>query len=238
MAVLVLNQSRQSEQRSSSPASGHPTMYLADDTGLKLELPYAPRTVERGGLSASWQSVDRAGRKPLLLKDGPQLDALSFDVLILGDPTDHQASAEGILAQLRELAERAGRVTVGNMGPSERGTWRLVGAQQRSELRAHGTNLITRATVSLSFLEASDVVVAVGPVTGGAKPPPAVKRKTTAAGKPGGAARAHTFRSGDTLTAIAVRLYGDGSKWRRIADANGIRDPRKLKVGTVLKVPA
>lgn len=42
---------------------------------------------------------------------------------------------------------------------------------------------------------------------------------------------------GDTLWEIAQRFYGDGTKWRLIANANGIDDPRRLQVGTVLIIP-
>jgi hypothetical protein len=45
-------------------------------------------------------------------------------------------------------------------------------------------------------------------------------------------------RSGDRLTALAWEEYGDASKWRPIADANGIDDPKNLEVGKRLIIPA
>jgi hypothetical protein len=44
-------------------------------------------------------------------------------------------------------------------------------------------------------------------------------------------------RSGDRLSGIAAAVYRDASRWREIARANGIRDPRVLPPGTVLKLP-
>jgi len=41
----------------------------------------------------------------------------------------------------------------------------------------------------------------------------------------------------DTLWSIAVQLYGDGQKWRDIAEANGIADETKIAVGTTLIIP-
>lgn len=41
----------------------------------------------------------------------------------------------------------------------------------------------------------------------------------------------------DTLWGIALKFYGDGKQWKRIAQANGITDPSKLPVGKVLKIP-
>jgi nucleoid-associated protein YgaU len=42
---------------------------------------------------------------------------------------------------------------------------------------------------------------------------------------------------GDTLWDIAGAEYGDPQQWRRIADANGVENPRTLQVGTVLEIP-
>jgi nucleoid-associated protein YgaU len=43
----------------------------------------------------------------------------------------------------------------------------------------------------------------------------------------------------DTLPRIAARpeVYGDAGQWKKIANANGIRDPRSLRVGRRLKIP-
>ena len=47
-----------------------------------------------------------------------------------------------------------------------------------------------------------------------------------------------TVRQGDSLWAFAAGEYGDASEWRRIAAANGIRNPRKLRSGEMLVLPA
>ena len=41
---------------------------------------------------------------------------------------------------------------------------------------------------------------------------------------------------GDTLWEIACRYYGDGTKWKTLAEKNGVADPRKLPVGKVLEL--
>lgn len=41
----------------------------------------------------------------------------------------------------------------------------------------------------------------------------------------------------DTLPLIAAEEYGDATKWRPIADANGIETPRDLEPGTELLIP-
>ena len=42
---------------------------------------------------------------------------------------------------------------------------------------------------------------------------------------------------GDTLERIAARAYGDPGRWREIARANHIDDPRSLQVGVELVIP-
>lgn len=49
--------------------------------------------------------------------------------------------------------------------------------------------------------------------------------------------QSHVVQRGDTLSGIAARYYGRPSEWRRIADENGIEDPRRLVAGAVLTVP-
>jgi LysM repeat protein len=41
----------------------------------------------------------------------------------------------------------------------------------------------------------------------------------------------------DTLWALAVKYYGDGSKWPTIAQANGIKNAKTLAIGTLLTIP-
>lgn len=55
--------------------------------------------------------------------------------------------------------------------------------------------------------------------------------------KGGSGAAVHQVRPGDTLSSIAERYLGAASKWKVVAEANGIADPRALKVGAVLKIP-
>jgi nucleoid-associated protein YgaU len=50
-------------------------------------------------------------------------------------------------------------------------------------------------------------------------------------------AKKYTLQQGDTLSMIAYRQYNDASLWRRIAEANGIDDPRRLSPGRVILIP-
>ena len=47
----------------------------------------------------------------------------------------------------------------------------------------------------------------------------------------------HIVHEGDSLQSIAYRSYGDPSRWRLIAEANGIDDPLRLRRGDSLTIP-
>lgn len=43
--------------------------------------------------------------------------------------------------------------------------------------------------------------------------------------------------SGDTLGKISKKIYGTAGKWKKIAEYNGITNPKLLKVGMTLRIP-
>ena len=49
--------------------------------------------------------------------------------------------------------------------------------------------------------------------------------------------KSYVVRRGDSLSGIAAVVYQDASKWREIAVANEIQDPRRLEPGRVLNLP-
>jgi nucleoid-associated protein YgaU len=51
-------------------------------------------------------------------------------------------------------------------------------------------------------------------------------------------AQTYTVREGDTLSGISSALWNDPAKWRVLADANEVANPRVLEPGRALIVPA
>lgn len=49
--------------------------------------------------------------------------------------------------------------------------------------------------------------------------------------------KTYTVKLGDTLSSIAAAEYGDPARWRPIATANRIENPRLLAPGRVLRIP-
>jgi nucleoid-associated protein YgaU len=49
--------------------------------------------------------------------------------------------------------------------------------------------------------------------------------------------RVHRVKDGDSLPSLAYDAYGDATRWRAIADANGIDNPFRLRRGSELAIP-
>jgi hypothetical protein len=49
--------------------------------------------------------------------------------------------------------------------------------------------------------------------------------------------RVHRVQPGETLDRISAKYYGDSTKWRTIANANGVTDPLALRTGSLLSIP-
>jgi LysM repeat protein len=48
----------------------------------------------------------------------------------------------------------------------------------------------------------------------------------------------HIVQDGDTLPSISYKAYGDATRWRLIAEANGVDNPLHLRRGTALALPS
>lgn len=49
--------------------------------------------------------------------------------------------------------------------------------------------------------------------------------------------RVHRVQPGETLDRISARYYGDSTRWRLLASANGLEDPLAVRPGALLTVP-
>lgn len=69
-------------------------------------------------------------------------------------------------------------------------------------------------------------------------PPPAASSPLAGAASTVPGTNQYTIKAGDNFARIAIEVYGDESKWVDIAQANPLVDPRKLKVGQVIRLPS
>ena len=54
----------------------------------------------------------------------------------------------------------------------------------------------------------------------------------------GGNTQSYTIQSGDSLSKISKKFYGDANKYEKIASANSISDPNKIQAGKTITIPA
>lgn len=228
----------------------HPRVVLVGESGRRFTLTAAP-PLSRSGLAPRYDTLQRVARKPMLTRGGYELKAYEVEMIVAGRDgagrLDDQAPVEAELAVLREMAASGERVRWEGYGPSETGWFRLTSLSERDLRRRHGTNELTQVQVTMTLTEAVEGLAHVGPVTGGVQPPAAAPAPAAAPGAPApapgpGAAvsapgRTYTVASGDTFAGISAKMYGRTDQWRKIADANGVSDPRKLVVGKVLTIP-
>ena len=50
--------------------------------------------------------------------------------------------------------------------------------------------------------------------------------------------KTHIVKPGETMAKIAVKYYKNSKLWSKISKANGIRDPKTIKPGQTLRIPA
>lgn len=207
-----------------TPRGRHPKAKLRTEKGRTFVFPFAPRGTQLAGWNAPVTVTGRPGRKPLTLVDGDGLDTMTLTFRLA--KLDHQQQIEDYLRELEAIAASRQRVTLVNMSPRERGPWRISGLNVTGELRQHGSNLITRADVTLNLTEASDANPKVGPVSGG-----------HSGNGPGKRPKTYVIRKADTMRSIANRFYGDPSLWRKLARVNNIKHPGNPKPGRKIRLP-
>ncbi len=83
-----------------------------------------------------------------------------------------------------------------------------------------GKPLRADAHVELYQFQASDAFTKQNPTSGTPRPH-----------------RVHRVQPGETLDRISARYYGDSTRWRELAGANGIEDPLALRPGALLSIP-
>lgn len=216
------------------------SMTPEDGSSPTLVVPYSPREVSHTGIGADYSRVNRVGRTDALVWVRKQLPVMSF-TLFITDKTVYalpvlggyevRQNALNVVRALQTYAELGTRLRI-TYGLLESGVWRITSITVSGEQRDSTTNEISQANIDLEFTRVSDVVVGIGPITGGVQPPPVTTPPPVA--QP---TRTYQVKRGDTLWGISIKYYGTGVHWRRIADANAVRDPKKLKIGQILRIP-
>lgn len=205
-------------------ATDSPKMIIRDSSGFRLVVPYAPREVEFDQNGIDWQESPRPGRMPALRYGAkkPRRVTMTFTFY-----NKNRASVGRQVNVLLVMSNRDRHLSI-SYTSMEKGSWLITNITYRV-LKRNIYNHPYHVEVTCTFQEVRRDQVVPGPVMAKRNPPKPRKKKS------GG--RIYTVRRGDTLWDLAERFYGSGLKWRRIADANGVKNPRLLQIGKRLRIP-
>jgi hypothetical protein len=219
-------------------------------------------TVDTG--FGGWDSVERPRRKPITSWKGqPQLQ-LTLPLLLDGWSTG--TSVLGQVKQLRTMGQPSATdgeppqlklKAQGDAVPFLDRTW-VVNDIQWGEALADERGNLVRQALTLVLLEyvqdrylaqrsaANRRRSAHRPKKRGAKSKRMVAKRSAKGRRKGThallqAAAASSadadFGTGEDLVTIAARELGDADRWMEIAELNGLRDPRAISPGQVLRLP-
>jgi LysM repeat protein len=194
-------------------------------------LPITRPATNHGEVAIEWGKTERPQRDPLLLRKGNRLPVYTLDVVLVG-PDYSSDQAERILALLRQMAASPSAVVV-SWGGLESGTYQITSLTGDSVRRVAGSNRISQEEVKIEFTASTSL-----PPVPGQPPPPAPAPSTAGPAASAPQQRRYTVKAGDTLSGISQAMYGTTLRWRDIAAANNVTDPRKLQIGQVLVIPA
>lgn len=218
-------------QRPPSPYT--PKVYFVCETGEEIRIPFAPQEITIEKIAPVWSTIERPNRQELLVYQREQLPQVTMTLMVAAEDqaNNHHASIEQWLTALRThiSQKKRWRFTYGQQVESY--WWRFTDASIKTAFRSPVDNSIAVASVDLQLTKASDIAIRTGPVTGGTQP------TTPSTGSGSAAYRTHTIKKGDTLWNLAAKYLGDGHRWKEITKLNNITDPRKIRIGQVLKIP-
>lgn len=198
-----------------------------------LTLPSTAPSSPTSDVGSEWTQIPRPGDTPLLRKGGKRLRQMQLTVIFAEELG--VSNIESKLEKLERFSDSDEPVHVA-YGPWETGRWRLLPFTVNPVERVQGSNAHRRTDVSLTFVEviAGDSGGVTATSKGTTTKPSSSPKKSS---KDRHRQRTYVVRKGDTLSAIAQRFYHDANLWPKIAKANDIRRPRKLKPGTRLIIP-
>jgi hypothetical protein len=196
--------------------------------GLELKFQYDPEQLVMQKGVGGWSEVDRPRRPTALEWTGQPLHTLDLDLLYDQWPDGHVENEMFALAILALPTAQTGEPPILSVAYAglDGYRWVIQDCTFGDELR-RSDGKRCRQQVTVNLLEWRGLAIVNGP---------AAKFNATATvttSRP----KTYTVRAGDTLSTIAAKQLGSASKWQQIATLNGLRDPNRITVGQVLKLP-
>jgi hypothetical protein len=191
-----------------------------------------------------WEEVERPRRSTITTWRGMPAKRLQVSILI--DNWTQGTSIERDIRALERLAlpREGGQPPVvqidaaGGALPWQARRWVIDAISWGDALMNRHGNRVRQAAV-ITFLEfvSDDLIRRVSP----AKKRRNKKKRASGSGRKKGAKNKRVAskrkNSAEDLLSLAARELGDARRWREIAELNGIRDPRYIRTGQVIRLP-
>jgi hypothetical protein len=127
----------------------------------EVVLPWWPDEIAGGNLAGIYETQDRPGRTPLLLRSGDPLGELRIGCIVATNNPEQPGNVGQVLGALRRMAVVKKPVTI--KLASRSGRYRITDLGI-TELDWDSTGQPSQAEVSITMTAASDAVVPVGPI--------------------------------------------------------------------------
>jgi LysM repeat protein len=184
-----------------------------------------------------WAVLSRPKKSGFTAWEGYAPYQMTLSIMFDGLANDVSQESEyrALLRIMRQpvgKAEQPSPVRLSGPVPMTSTPWVIQSVEQEADsIIRREDGQIVRVAVAVNLLEyvEADVLVTLIP-----SPAKKVNAKTAAAP---GAGKTYTVKRGDTLSKIAQSQLGSWSRFREIATLNGIRDPNRVSVGQVLRLP-
>lgn len=222
--------------RPAAMVNGIYKMHIRNEIGNQVLVPFAPLNISHGERGIEWSEADRVGTYSTFRRTGMKTPTLSFDLHLAAMGSHGKENILGYLAAFDRMSEENCRVYI-DYTIREAGAWLLTG--YTATVTARDTfHRPTRADVSLTFSRIMDEKAFLGPINGRSSslrvlPKPAAPKKTNTTTN----LATYKVKKGDTLWDLARKYYGNPYKWHAIADRNGVKNPRRLRIGKILTIP-
>lgn len=217
------------------------TLLRVSDRRIRMQALFGPKPPTQSGGYSGWKTIDRPQKRAMTEWQGPQPLKAQLQIMFDGYSTAVRGNSQTrpIAYFQRHFASLNGNVepepfrvlgawpiddsiqwVIDDVAPDDDVSLVVVRQSDRVPLRA-------LYTLSLMQFVPGDVIVKST----------AAKRAKDRGSK--AKTRSYVVRKGDTLGSIAAKLLGAAKRADEIQKLNpGVRDPKKLKPGLRLKVPA
>lgn len=204
-----------------------PHMTIRNVRGRTITVTRSPLVSDHSGIGQEWVEGRRAGRKSVHRRSGDLTPTYGVNIILGHSDWYREVGSE--LTRYIDFAQSHFPVTV-TYSKFESGLYYITNFAYTIQLRSPFTNEPTRVSIDMTLTKANKDTIK----TGSLSKAPAPAKKTATKKK---TLRKHKVVRGDTLSHLALRYYGNANRWTKIADYNKIRNPRLLRVGTVLTIP-